>query len=97
MGDLYDYLVRTVDAVVFDCSGLSHANTTDQVFPGWAVFVRRWINRTMALMAVPGYAGEDVWAVSGEVPDDDICFDDEEEVLGGDTDIGALLGGVSLM
>lgn len=95
MGDLYDYLVRTVDSVVFDCSGLSHADMTDQVFPGWAVFVRRWIDRTMALMAVPGYAGEDVWAVSGEVPDDDICFYDEEEVLGGDADIGALLGGVS--
>lgn len=92
MGDLYDYLVRTVDAVVFDISGLSHADMTDQVFPGWAVFVLRWIDRTMALMAVPGYAGEDVWAVSGEVPDDDI---DEEEVLGGDTDIGALLSGVS--
>jgi hypothetical protein len=97
MGDLYDYLVRTVDAVVFDCSGLSHADMSDQVFPGWTVFVRRWIDRTMALMAVPGYAGEDVWQVSGEVPDEDICFDDEEEVLGGDTDIGVLLGGVSLL
>jgi hypothetical protein len=97
MGDLYAYLTRTVDAVVFDVSYLHHADLSDQIFPGWAIFVRRWIDRTMALMTKPGYAGEDVWQVSGEVPDDDICFDDEEEVLGGDTDIGALLGGVSLL
>lgn len=97
MGDLYAYLLRTVDAVVFDVSGLHHADLSDQIFPGWAVFVRRWIDRTIALMGIPGYAGADVWQVSGEVPDDDTCFDDEEEVLGGDTDIGALLGGVSLL
>jgi len=97
LGNLYAYLTRTVDAVVFDVSGLHHADLSDQIFPGWVVFVRRWIDRTMALMAEPGYAGEDVWQVLGEVPDDDIWFDDEEEVLGGDTDIGALLGGVSLL
>jgi hypothetical protein len=97
LGDLYDYLVRTIDAVTWNCNGIAIADMSDQLFPGWQDFVRRWIKRTMALMAIPGYAGEDIWQVSGEVPDDDICFDDEEEVLGGETDIGALLGGVSLL
>ena len=97
LGNLYNYLVRTIDAVTWNCNGIAIADMSDQLFPGWQDFVRRWIKRTMALMAIPGYAGEDIWQVSGEVPDDDICFDDEEEVLGGETDIGALLGGVSLL
>jgi hypothetical protein len=97
LGELYDYLVRTIDAVTYHCNGISIADMSDQLFPGWQVFVRRWIKRTMALMATPEYAGEDVWQVSGEVPDDDVRFDDEEEVLGGDADIGALLHGVSLL
>jgi hypothetical protein len=97
MGDLYDYMVRTIDAVLCDRNGLGNADMSDQMFPGWPAFARRWIDRTMALMAIPRYAGEDVWQVFGEVPDDDICLEDEEEVLGGDTDIRALLGGVSLL
>ncbi|GAB7324069.1 hypothetical protein MBLNU13_g07461t1 [Cladosporium sp. NU13] len=97
LGELYDHLVRTIDAATWDCNGTAIADMSDQLFPGWQVFVRRWVKRTMALMTIPEYAGEDVWQVSGEVPDDDICFDDEEAVLGGDTDIGSLLGGVSLL
>jgi hypothetical protein len=97
LGNLNDYLVRTIDAVTWDCNGIRVADMSDQLFPGWQVFIRRWRERTMALMAISDYVGEDVWQVSGEVPDDDICFDDEEEVLGGETDIGALLGGVSLL
>ena len=97
LGELYDYLVRTIDAVTYDCNGISIADMSDQLFPGWQVFVRRLIKRTMALMAIPEYAGEDVWQVLGELPDDDVCFDDEEEVLGGDADIGALLRRVSLL
>ena len=97
LGDLHDYVVCTIDAVTWDCNGIAIADISDQLFPGWHVFAQRWIKRTMALMAIPAYAGEDVWQVSGEVPDDDICFDDEEEVLGGETDIGALLGGISLL
>lgn len=97
LGELHDYLALNIDCVVFYCNGFGHAAMSNQIFPGWAVFVRRWIDRTMALMAIPGYAGEDVWQASGEVPDDDICFDDEEEVLGGETDIGALLSGGSLL
>ena len=97
LGDLHGYLTRTVDAVVYKRLGVRNADMSDQVLPGWMVFVRRWMDRTFALMAIPGYAGEDVWQVSNEVPDDDICFDDEEKVSGGDIDIGTLLGGVSLL
>jgi hypothetical protein len=94
--DVHGHLMQTVDTVVRECSGLRHVELSDQIFPGWASSIDRWMQRALALMAIPGYAGEDVWTVSNEVPDDDICLDDEEKVLGGDVDIGALLNGVSL-
>ena len=94
--DIRGHLMQIVDAVVRECSGLRHVELSDQIFPGWASFIDRWMQRALALMAIPGYAGEDVWTVSNEVPDDDIRLGDEEKVLGGDVDIGALLDGVSL-
>jgi hypothetical protein len=95
--DINSHLMQIVDSVVKECSGLRNADISDQIFPGWSSFVSRWMQRTLALMATPNYAGEDVWTASNEVPDDDICFDDEEKVLGGDVDIGTLLSEVSLM
>jgi len=95
--ELQGYLKQTVDSVVREHSGLRNADMSDQILPGWGSFVHRLLERTLALVAMPSYAGEDVWSVLNEVPDDDMCCDDEEEVLGGDVDIRALLGEVSLL
>jgi hypothetical protein len=94
--DIRNHLMRTVDVGLEEYSSLRNADMTDHIFPGWSVFMRRWLERTIALVAMPSYAGEDVWAVFGEIPDEDICFDSEDVVLGGDVDIGKLLRGVSL-
>jgi hypothetical protein len=94
--DIHGHLMRTVDVALEEYSGLRNAGMTDHVFPGWSSFLKRWLERTMELLAIPEYAGEDVWAVFSEVPDEDICFDSEDGILGGDVDIGKLMGGVSL-
>jgi hypothetical protein len=93
---VHSHLMRAVDVALEEYSGLRNADMTDHVFPGWSVFMRRWLERAIALVAMPGYNGEDVWEVFGEVPDEDICFDSEDGVLGGNVDIGKLMGGVSL-
>lgn len=95
--DLHSHLLRTVDVVLRETTGLENADMSNHIFPGWSAFVRRWLGRTMALVAMPDYAGEDVWELFGEVPDDDICFSGKEEVLGGDVDIGTLMDEVSLL
>lgn len=97
LADIHTHLMRTAHEVVYECCGLQSADISDCILPGWSTFLRRWLDRTVSLMAMPDYGGEDVWQALGEVPDDDICFDDEEEVLGGDVDIGAELGRVSLL
>jgi hypothetical protein len=95
--DLHSHLLRTVDVVLRETIGLINADISHHIFPGWSPFIRRWLERTMALVEKPGYAGEDVWELFGEVPDDDICFSEEEEILGGDVDIGKLMNEVSLL
>lgn len=96
--DLSNHLNQTINIVLQDLVGLQSGDFDKCLLPGWSSFARRWIERTVKLLDMPDYVGQDVWEVFGEVPDEDICISMmEEEQAGNDMDLGALMGSCSLL
>lgn len=90
---MYELLMTFVDIAMQELSFRNTGFSAPSTFPGWTAFSCKWIERTVRLATMAGYAGEDVWAVVGEEPGEELPVDrDCCEV----DDLQALVDGITL-
>lgn len=90
---MYELLMTFVDIAVQELSFRTTGFSVLSTFPGWTAFSCKWIERTVKLATMAGYLGEDIWAVFGEEPGEDLCVDEACREV---DDLEALVDGITL-
>lgn len=90
---MYEFLMTFVDIAVQELSFRNTGFSAPSTFPGRTAFSCKWLERTVRLTTMAGYVGEDVWAVFGEEPGEELRVDEDGCEV---DDLQALVDGITL-
>lgn len=90
---MYEFLMTFVDIAVQELSFRNTGFSAPSTFPGWTAFSCERLERTVRLTTMAGYVGEDVWAVFGEEPGEELRVDEDGCEV---DDLQALVDGITL-